>query len=61
MSKILDAIAATKTTEDLDKLIKWMKKNNINDGYQRTAFQKMKYLETLEDNNGTEESPATTN
>lgn len=45
MNKIIIAITKANTVRKMKLLIKWMEKNNVNDGYIRTAIQKLRILE----------------
>jgi len=45
MNKIIIAIAKANTVRKMKSLLKWMEKNEVNEGYIRTAIQKLKVLE----------------
>jgi hypothetical protein len=49
MNKIIIAIAKANTVKKLKMLIKWMEKNDVDEGYIRTAIQKLDVLESPDD------------
>jgi hypothetical protein len=48
MNKILIAIAKANTVKKLKMLIKWMKKNEVDEGYIVTALQRLRTLELIQ-------------
>ena len=45
MNSMIAAIAKANTVEELKALLQWMTENDINEGYVRTAIQKLDVLE----------------
>lgn len=49
MSKILKAISKIDNADDMRKFISWMKENDVDNGYIRTAHMKLQFLDPSPD------------